>query len=483
MGVHVGGELVLGLGDAPPLHVDSHVLGDGDIERVGPVVGDDQVGEAAEAGGPHARVLVQEEADFFGVADELLQMDEMSIERVFRMDLGPFFGELLLVRRDVGGLDIQPRLGLQVGVLDLAFEAAGRPLGGLLDGGDLVVDRKPDAGVLAEGRGLEAVAQGPGLPLRRLGVDVRVEVQVHAEAVAGRVVGAGHGRESHVAAVGPLGPVGDEVLTVDAQPEPLDRGLRELGFAAGGEGEALGVDEVDLAVEGLGADLGDLADAADRNPIDQELEDQLVLVALALAVGGGLGGREGLAAGLALPAGRADRRGPEGRVMGLTGRDGDLAVLALLVRTAGAGLLFEVGPEPADLFVDAQVALDREMLAAAVAAEVRIVLAGGDDGVEIAFDAGGGAARRFLGGRNPEVLAARVLAEVDLDAADCGRDSRLLRLGRQTINEITERGLGSGSEVGFRVGKCSGRFLFHGVRQKNEAQSVVYALHLIFSTD
>ena len=228
MGVHVGGELVLGLGDAPPLHVDGQVLGDGDIEGVRPMVGDDQVGEAAEAGRPHARVLVEEETDFFGVADELLQMDEMAIEGVFRVDLGPFFGELLLVRRDVGGLDVQPSLGFQVGVLDLAFEAAGGPLGGLLDGGDLVVDREPDAGVLAEGRSLEAVAQGPGLPLRRLGVDVRVEVQVHAEAVAGRVVGAGHGREGNVPTVGPLGPVGDEVLAVDAQPEPLDRGVRKL---------------------------------------------------------------------------------------------------------------------------------------------------------------------------------------------------------------------------------------------------------------
>ena len=243
------------------------------------------------------------------------------------------------------------------------------------------------------------------------------------------------------------------------------------------------MDEVDLAVEGLGADLGDLADAADGHPIDQELEDQLVLVAFALAVGGGLGGREGLAAALALPAGRADRRGPEGRVMGLPGGDGDLAVLALLVRAAGAGLLFEVGPEPADLLGDAGVALDREMLAAAVAAEVRIVLAGGDDGVEIALDAGGPAARRFLGGRNPEVLAAGILAEVDLNAAGCGGDSGLIRLVRETVNKITERGLGSCSEVGFRVGICSGRFLFHGVRQKNEAQSVVYALHLIFSTD
>ena len=75
----------------------------------------------------------------------------------------------------------------------------------------------------------------------------------------------------------------------------------------------------------------------------------------------------------------------------LSSRGGNLRGFTLEGRITGGGSTHKSNEvkdvlEPAGLFVDAHVAFDREML---VAAEVRIVLAGGDDGVEIAFDAGG----------------------------------------------------------------------------------------------
>lgn len=137
--------------------------------------------------------------------------------------------------------------------------------------------------------------------------------------------------------------------------------------------------------------------------------------------------------------------------MGPADGDGDGAVLALVIRAGGPGLLFEVGPEPADLLGDAGVAFDGEVLAAAIAAQVRVALAGRDDGVRIALDACGSASRRLLLRGNAEVGAARVFAEVNLDTVGFEGDSRLLRLVREGVDEITESGVGNVSEAGISV--------------------------------
>ena len=123
-----------------------------------------------------------------------------------------------------------------------------------------------------------------GRLLHLVGHEVRIEVQVQPKAVARFVVDRRDCGDDGIAAILALGPVDGVVLPVHAQIQAADGHAGEFGLACGEELLALAVDEIDLAVEGLGADFSDLADATQRHFVYQQGEDQFVLVAFALAV-------------------------------------------------------------------------------------------------------------------------------------------------------------------------------------------------------
>lgn len=179
---------------------------------------------------------------------------------------------------------------------------------------------KPDAGMLAKRWEYGVVLGVVGGLLHLVGHEVRVGVQVQAKAVAGFIVDRRDGGDDGIAAILALGPIYGVVLPVHAQIQAADGHGGELGLACPEELLALAMNEVDLAVEGIGADLGYLADAAKRHLVHQQLEDQLVLVALALPQRAGLGSRKGLAARVAPPTGRAGLGGSKRRVEGLARR-------------------------------------------------------------------------------------------------------------------------------------------------------------------
>lgn len=123
-------------------------------------------------------------------------------------------------------------------------------------------------------------------------------------------------------------------------------------LAAGGEGQKLGVDEVDLAIEGGRADVEEFADALEGAPVDQLLEQGLVLVGRALSLGRLAGAGEGLTAALAAVALRAGHRLPVPIVAIGMRTDIEAVIRAACDRAADYGLCgIEIGGEPRRLLM------------------------------------------------------------------------------------------------------------------------------------
>src|SRR5208282_4384993 len=202
-------------------------------------------------------------------------------------------------------------------------------------------------------------------------------------------------------------------------------------LAAGGEGLALPIEEIEAIVKGLGTDVRDFYDAADRHFVDQQFEYRLILVRLPLPGDRLEVLRERLAAHVAAPAWISNGSLAKRYVRpGRAGRDLTGIIGAILVWAAQRSRRRQVGCQPPGFFHDADVALEREFYAA------RGATAGGNASLafqRVAIVAG----NRFLFCRNAIVETARRFAVVDLDAAVLGRYPR-----------ISSR-------------RCCGRFLLH----------------------
>lgn len=217
----------------------------------------------------------------------------------------------------------------------------------------------------------------------------------------------------------------------------------QFSFPLGGESQALLVEEIETVIQGGGRDAGGFADAPEGHLIHEHGKHFAVLVRL-LLVAGGLAHREGLAAGFAAEPGGAVRGFSEAVVM--TRRSDRDSVVFAVLGGAGSGFLGDqISTQAPDFFRDALVALHGKVFTAGVAAEDGEAFAGGNDGVGLVSVMGSLTARSGLRCRDPEVGAAGVLAEVDLNPG------------------YGERNAGPGFLVGWSLG-CRGgsyrRFLF-----------------------
>jgi len=134
--------------------------------------------------------------------------------------------------------------------------------------------------------------------------------------------------------------------------------------------QSLAIEEVDLAVERLGVDVGHLADAPHGRFVHQEGEDSPVL-GRGLVTGGGFADSEGLLAGFAAVAPGAGMGETKGLVKCCAGRHWGAVVSTGIIRARGLLARVEGGEEASAFFEDRSVALDRRLLATAVATQQR----------------------------------------------------------------------------------------------------------------
>ena len=373
------------------------------------------------------------------------------------MDLHALARQLLILARAVSCLHVGTGLRLGVGLGHTVPKRCGCLPGVAPFHGGHVVLFKPDAGMLAKRREHGVVLGFIRGLLHLLGHQLRIEVQVQAEAIACFVVDGRDGGDDGVASVLALGPVDGVVLPVHAKIQPLDRHAGQFGFSRRQILLALPVYEINFAVEGVGADLGHFADATQWHLVHQQLEDQLVLVALALTQRARLRGREGLLAGVAPPTGRARLGGAERRVEGLAGGHAKTVIGTGLVGAAGlphAG--HAVVLDALQLLVDAEVALHGEQRAAQAARQMGVAFSSAGYLVS-----GLGVLRPLSHAADlglAEVAACGVFAEVDLDAAMLWRYAcrcDLVLLNRVGCDDHVKRVDG----VGWKLPRGWGRFL------------------------
>src|SRR3546814_4795687 len=94
-------------------------------------------------------------------------------------------------------------------------------------------------------------------------VDVGFVVETHGEDVAGAVLGADDSGELDVAIILPVRPIHLIVLPVRRDEEASERKVLKIPLAVSRKGQALAVDEVDLAVDRLRREIGDPRDGPD----------------------------------------------------------------------------------------------------------------------------------------------------------------------------------------------------------------------------
>lgn len=87
------------------------------------------------------------------------------------------------------------------------------------------------------------------------------------------IIGATNCRDDNIPLVVGVGPVHDMILTIDRQEQPMQIHLWEHPLIVGGESQTLTVNEVDLAIECVHADLRNFIDSPERHLVDQEVED------------------------------------------------------------------------------------------------------------------------------------------------------------------------------------------------------------------
>ena len=125
------------------------------------------------------------------------------------------------------------------------------------------------------------------------------------------------------------------------------------------------MDEVEAMIEGVGINIGDLNDAADRHLVDQQFENSLVLVVFALSSCGLNIFGERLTAEIAAPT-WIPNCGFAKRGIGTGGRRGHFIymVCADIVGAAHCTKRHQIGRHALDLFGDAEITLERKFFAA-----------------------------------------------------------------------------------------------------------------------
>ena len=235
--------------------------------------------EGGQTGSAHAGILIKEEPDLPDAAEQALEV-EVAVQGVLGVNPHAPCRQSATDILNFRDFDILAPGCLVVGRLDIAVQILSgrlpaRRAAGLQCG--IVIPLEPAPGEAAEwGLGL-VVASSDSPLLDFFGIQRRVIVEVHLEDVAGGTDGV----ENDIAAIFVAVLVHHVVLTVGGQVEPRQHHAgQHVRLPVASEGEALAVEELDLAVEPFGADVGDLADASQWRLVHQQGEDQPVLVRL-----------------------------------------------------------------------------------------------------------------------------------------------------------------------------------------------------------
>src|ERR1700674_2337045 len=122
-------KLSFGVVQPPTLLIDGQVLANADIEGVA-VALHDSIRECPQAGRTHAGILVDKEANLAGVAEQLLQMQTVTVQSVFGVDLHARCREPLSVGEYLGRFDIRSLRRYCVGGGDRAVKIAASATGG-----------------------------------------------------------------------------------------------------------------------------------------------------------------------------------------------------------------------------------------------------------------------------------------------------------------------------------------------------------------
>src|SRR3546814_12770021 len=103
--------------------------------------------------------------------------------------------------------------------------------------------------------------------------------------LAGAVLGADDSGELDVAIILPVRPIHLIVLPVRRDEEASERKVLKIPLAVSRKGQALAVDEVDLAVDRLRREIGDTSDGPHGVIVNQEVAEERIYVRLLLPNG------------------------------------------------------------------------------------------------------------------------------------------------------------------------------------------------------
>ena len=117
-------KLTFGVGFGPTSLVDRQILVDAHVERVDLPRLDSRL-KSSQTGSLNSRFLIEVETNFLCPLKQVSKIEEVSVHRVFRMQLHPVRGKLHIWRLGVIGFDVVTRLDVGVGVEYGALDADG----------------------------------------------------------------------------------------------------------------------------------------------------------------------------------------------------------------------------------------------------------------------------------------------------------------------------------------------------------------------